>query len=167
MERLPAASDSPSEARLHAAATLTIAGRLILFLGGSLPWLLPLGRRYLRLGTAGLALDLLFLPMCHRLPERTLTLAGMPMPLCSRCAGIFAGVALGALIMRPRLSLSSWRWMIGATGALMALEVVTQDAGLHPIWHSTRVLSGLLFGYALAVTCVVALRGSHPSVLSS
>jgi uncharacterized membrane protein len=166
MERPPAASDSPSEARLHAAATMTAAGRLALFVGGALPWLLPLGRRYLPLGTAGIALDLVFVPMCHRLPERTLALAGVPMPLCSRCSGIFAGVALGAVFMRPRLALSSWRWIIAVTGVVMALEVVAQDAGLHPIWHPTRVLSGLLFGYALAVTCVTALRGPRPAATS-
>lgn len=166
MERPPAASDSPSEARRHAAATMTTAGRVALFLGGALPWLLPLGRSYLPLGAAGIALDLAYVPMCHRLPERTLAIAGVPMPLCSRCAGIFAGVALGAVLMRPRLALAVWRWIIAATGVLMALEVVAQDAGLHPIWHPTRVLSGLLFGYALAVTCVTALRGPHPSALS-
>jgi uncharacterized membrane protein len=170
MEPPPPSSDSPStspsnsssKARLHAAAILTTAGRVSLFVGGVLPWLLPLGRRYVPLGRAGIALDLVFVPMCHRLPERTLTLAGMPMPLCSRCAGVFAGVALGALVMRPLLPPARSRWLIAAAGALMALEVVTQDAGLHPIWHPTRLLTGLLFGYALAVTCVAALRGPRP-----
>ena len=150
--------DPSLDARLRAAAILTAGGRALLFLGGALPWLVPLGRSYLALGAAGVALDLAFLPMCHRLPERTLSLAGVPMPLCSRCAGIFAGVALGALLARPRLALSPLRWSIAATGALMALDVVTQDVGLHPIWHPTRVASGLLFGYAIALACLAALR---------
>jgi len=87
------------------------------------------------------------------------------MPLCSRCAGIFAGVALGAAIARPRLPLSRWRWVIAATGALMVLDVVMQDAGFHPVWHETRVLTGALFGVAIAVTCVTALRGKTVSAL--
>lgn len=165
MERPSTVRESPPEARLHTAAIMATAGRVILVVGGALPWLVPLARRYLPLGRAGIALDLLFLPMCHRLPERTLTLAGVAMPLCSRCSGIFAGVALGALLMWPRFTLPRWRWIIAATGALMALEVAAQDAGLHPIWHPTRILSGLLFGYALAVTCVTALRGPHLSAL--
>src|SRR5262245_24781194 len=112
MERSPQASESSTEAHLHAKATLTLACRAFLFLGGALPWLLPLARRYLPLGTAGVTLDLAFVSMCHRLPERTLSLAGVPMPLCSRCAGVFAGVALGAAVLGPRLTVSRWRWMV-------------------------------------------------------
>jgi len=152
-------------ARPRARATLLTIGRIVLFAGGVLPWLLPLGRASLPLGAVGAAIDLLFVPMCHRLPERTLVLWGTPMPLCSRCAGIFAGVALGAAIARPRLPLSRWRWVIAATGALMVLDVVMQDAGFHPVWHETRVLTGALFGVAIAVTCVTALRGKTVSAL--
>ena len=34
--------------------------------------------------------------MCHRMPERTIELAGVAMPVCSRCGGLFTGLALGA-----------------------------------------------------------------------
>ena len=58
---------------------------------GLLPWLLVvLGPRSLILGPA-------FHSFCHQLPERTLSLRGVPMLVCSRCAGIYAGIALGAL----------------------------------------------------------------------
>lgn len=152
---------NPAADRLRAAATLTTAGRVTLFVGGMIPWLLPFGRGYLHLGAVGDAIDLAFTPLCHRLTERTLTLAGVQMPLCSRCAGIFAGVALGALVARPRIPLARWRAIIAATGALLLLDVVTQDLGLHPIWHLTRVLSGALFGYAIAVAGITALRGEQ------
>jgi uncharacterized membrane protein len=147
--------------RLRAAATLTTAGRVTLFVGGALPWLLPFGRSYLRLGAVGAAIDLAFTPLCHRLTERTLVLAGVPMPLCSRCAGIFAGVALGAIFALPRIPLARWRAIIAATGALMLLDVVTQELGVHPIWHLSRVLTGALFGYAIAVAVITALRGEQ------
>src|SRR5262249_53086596 len=117
------------EARPRARATLLTMGRAVLVVAGVVPWLLPLTRALLPLGSAGAAIDLLFVPMCHRLPERTLSLLGVLMPLCSRCAGIFAGAAIGAAIARPRLSLPRWRWIIAATGALMALDVLTQDMG--------------------------------------
>lgn len=155
----PASGDSTWEARRRAAAILTAAGRAALFVGGALPWLIALWRSYFPLGKVGIALDLLFVPMCHRLPDRTLRLAGVAMPLCSRCAGIFAGIAIGSMVARPWLPLARWRGMIAVTGALMALDVVTQDVGLHAVWHPTRLLTGLLFGYAVAVTCVTALRG--------
>lgn len=127
---------------------------------GALPWVLPFARAGLPLGRAGELLDLLFLPMCHRLPERTLTLAGVVMPLCSRCAGIFAGLALGALLMRPRVEIARWRILVGVAGALMLLDVVTQDLGLHPLWHATRLASGLLFGYAIAAACLLAMHNA-------
>ena len=155
----PAPLEPTREARRRAAAIVTAAGRAALILGGALPWLGPLWRSSVPRSKVGPALDLVFVPMCHRLPERTLRIAGELMPLCSRCAGVFAGVAIGAIVARPWLPLARWRGMIAATGALMALDVLTQDVGLHPVWHPTRVLTGLLFGYALAVTCVTALRG--------
>ncbi len=125
---------------------------------GSFPWVVPLLRAWLPLGVVGQALDAAFLSMCHRMPERTLALAGVPMPLCSRCAGIFAGVALGALVVWPQLPARAWRWAITAAAGGMVLDVVTQDLGLHPVWHATRLASGLAFGYALAAACVLALR---------
>ena len=125
---------------------------------GVAPWVLPFARAYLPLGRAGELLDLLFLPLCHRIPARTIYVGAVPMPLCSRCAGIFAGLALGALVLRPRASLARWRVLVGAAAALMVLDVVTQDLGLHPVWHATRVASGLLFGYAIAVACLLSMR---------
>lgn len=136
---------------------VTRAGFIVV---GVLPWLLPFARALLPLGRAGELLDLLFLPMCHRLPERTLSLAGVVMPLCSRCAGIFAGLALGSLLQRPRVEIARWRLFVAAAGALMLLDVVTQDLGLHPVWHATRIASGLLFGYAIAAACLLAMRSA-------
>ncbi len=125
---------------------------------GVFPWVLPLLRSWLALGVIGEGLDAVFVTMCHRLPERTLTLAGVAMPLCSRCSGIFAGVAVGALAAWPKLTSRAWRWAITAAAGGMALDVATQDLGLHPVWHTTRLASGFAFGYALAAACVLALR---------
>ena len=136
---------------------VTRAGFIVV---GVLPWILPFARALLPLGRAGELLDLFFLPMCHRLPERTLALAGVSMPLCSRCAGIFAGLALGSLIQRPRVEIARFRILVAGAGALMLLDVVTQDLGLHPVWHATRIATGLLFGYALAAACLLAMRSA-------
>ncbi|WP_129353721.1 DUF2085 domain-containing protein [Sorangium cellulosum] len=102
-------------------------------------------------------LDRFFAPMCHRMPERTLALEGVLMPVCSRCAGIFAGVAAGAALAWPRLPMTAWRPLLVAISALMVLDVVTQDLGLHPVWHPTRLATGLAFGYALTTAFVTQL----------
>jgi uncharacterized membrane protein len=143
---------------VNATAALPRVTRVAFVVLGVVPWILPVARARLPLGRAGELLDLLFVPMCHRIPARTLYYAGVPMPLCSRCAGIFAGLALGALIMRPRIDLARWRILVAIATALMLLDVVTQDLGVHPIWHLTRVASGLLFGYAIGAACLLAMR---------
>lgn len=134
---------------------------------GVLPWALPLLRAWLPLGVVGVGLDAAFVTMCHRMPERTLALAGMAMPLCSRCAGVFAGVAAGALIGGwggGSWSAAAWRRAIVAASALMILDVATQDLGVHPVWHPTRIATGFLFGFALAAACMRALLGeANPS----
>jgi uncharacterized membrane protein len=150
-----AASDL--EPRAPAAPFPRIA-RAILIAAGVLPWLVAPARAWLPLGRAGEALDQLFIPMCHRLPARTLLIAGVAMPLCSRCAGIFAGVAIGAILVRPRWPLRRWAIPFAIACALMLLDVATQDAGLHPVWHLTRLATGALFGYAVGAACTFAVR---------
>jgi uncharacterized membrane protein len=97
--------------------------------------------------------DLPFHVLCHRIPERILSIAGAPMPICSRCAGIWIGLSLSAAIAWPRISLRALRVVFPIALFLMFAEVVTQDMGLHPVFHPTRLLTGLLvavpFGGAL------------------
>ena len=44
--------------------------------------------------------------VCHRIPERTVTIAGRPLPLCARCSGSYLGalIVLGVLSLRGRFS---------------------------------------------------------------
>jgi uncharacterized membrane protein len=141
--------------------------RTVFVLAGLYPWLLPLARAHLPLGMLGWLADEMFVVVCHRLPERTLVLHGVAMPVCSRCAGIYAGLALGALVARPFLSLRAGRATLVLAGALMLLDVLTQDLGLHPLWHATRLASGAAFGYAFTNALVSVVRreqGLVPSV---
>ncbi|MDC3982814.1 DUF2085 domain-containing protein [Polyangium jinanense] len=128
--------------------------RVVLVLVGLSPWLLPFSRAWLPLGGAGQRLDALFAAMCHQIPERTLVLAGVVMPLCSRCAGIFAGAAAGALVAWPHLRPRAWRFWILGMSLCMLVDVVAQGAGLYPVWHPSRLATGFAFGYAIAAACV-------------
>lgn len=134
------------------------AVRVVFVMVGLSPWLLTLARAYLPLGVSGEVLDAVFAATCHRIPERTLVLAGVMMPLCSRCAGIFAGAALGGLVARPRLSPRAWRLALLATSVCLLVDVVAQGARLYPIWHPSRLATGFSFGYVFAVACVEMLR---------
>lgn len=133
--------------------------QITLVVVGALPWIAPLVTpRWTLPGSVIWALDNGFDAVCHRIPERALPLAGTLMPICSRCAGIFAGLAIGAVIARPHLTLARTLVLIGIASALMVLDVVTQDLGIHPIWHPTRIATGIAVGYVLAVGLLSTLR---------
>ncbi|WP_437526860.1 DUF2085 domain-containing protein [Sorangium sp. So ce726] len=150
----PQAPDESSPAEQPSLRSIV---RCALVLLGALPWCLPLARSRAPLGELGAALDRVFAPMCHRMPERSLALDGVVMPLCSRCAGIFAGFAAGAAIARPRLAMTAWRPILIALAALMTVDVATQDLGLRPVWHASRLATGVAFGYAAAAAFLAQL----------
>jgi uncharacterized membrane protein len=111
------------------------------------------------------AMDLPFRLICHRLPERVIAIAGVPMPLCSRCAGLWIGGSLSAAMAWPALSLRALRIVVPVAAVLMLAEVVTQDLGWHPVFHPTRLLSGLLisvpFGGAVGAMITRELGGGR------
>ncbi|EYF02205.1 DUF2085 domain-containing protein [Chondromyces apiculatus] len=152
---------TPEEAHAARSATSALLRACFLFIG-VLPWGIALARAWLDLGVVGTLLDSTFAPMCHRLPERSLTLAGTLMPLCSRCAGIFAGFAVGAILARPHLRMSTWRVLLSIAAALMVADVITQDLGLRPLWHQSRLATGFLLGYGMVVAFVTHVGPGRP-----
>ena len=151
-----AAGDWESERR-RATRQLLWFVRGSFMLVGSMPFWLPLLIAWLPLGPVGVILDGMFVLLCHRQPERTLALAGVAMPVCSRCAGMFAGMALGMLVCWPRPTLRQARWALGGAGLLMLADVLAQDFGLHPLWHWTRLGTGALLGYIGSTALVAAI----------
>jgi len=101
--------------------------------------------------------------VCHADPARSFAGA----PVCHRCAGIYAGVALGGLIALavPKVPYERLGWWALAIGPL-ALQVALGAASpLLDRWW-LRVGSGLIFGAltALAVAHAVgALGRAHSS----
>ncbi len=136
--------------------------RVCLVLVGVSPWLLPILRFELPLGAVGEWLGLPFALVCHRRPERTLQLLGIAMPVCSRCAGLFAGGAFGALVAWPRIELRTARVALLLAACLLVLDVVLQDHGVHPVWHATRLATGSFLGYVgtVALTSIFAREAS-------
>lgn len=132
--------------------------RVAFALAGFFPWVLPWARAKLPLGPLGWLADAMFLVVCHRRPERTLVFADVPMPVCSRCGGIFLGLALGALVARPTLSLRAGRVGLVLAGLGMLVDVITQDLGIHPVWHATRIATGGLFGCVFACSLISVIR---------
>jgi uncharacterized membrane protein len=98
---------------------------------------------------AGHFIDYVFLPLCHHSPSRVLALHGEPMCVCSRCAGLYAGLALGFLVSL-RLPRAAYETLLWLAVLLAFLDVVTQDAGLHPPFHPVRLATGGFLGWVAA-----------------
>ncbi len=91
---------------------------------------------------------------CHGLAERTIALAGRPFPVCSRCLGIYAGLSLAALLMRPLVSPHARRaWLVAAAIAMVA-EVVVQDSTGHAPIHALRAATGLALAWPIALMVI-------------
>lgn len=112
------------------------------------PFLPPL---LLAAGASALAVELdgLWAPFCHRLPERSLSLLGAPLPLCSRCLGLVVGLGAGLAAAWPYAGVRALRWAVSFGLAFLFVELTTQDLGWHPVFHPTRLLSGLLVAFPI------------------
>jgi uncharacterized membrane protein len=146
----------------HAARARWIAALgALLVASGALPWVLALAR------VQRLDLWIVFQSLCHQRPERTLLLFGEPMLVCSRCAGLYAGVALGALLPLPSRWLAHGRALVLGALALVLLDVIPQDLGLHPPWHASRLTTGLLLGWTASAFMFTTLRAESKALRSA
>jgi uncharacterized membrane protein len=125
--------------------------RALMVTAGLLPWLFALARSRPAGAVASFAL------LCHQKPERTLAIAGVPMLVCSRCAGLYLGAALGAIAPLSARLLPHGRALVLGAIALAVIDVVTQDAGLHPPWHPSRLATGLLMGWTASAFMMASL----------
>ncbi len=120
------------------------AGALLIVAPFLPPLLLAAG-----VGELAVALDGLWAPFCHRLPERSIFLLGAPLPLCSRCLGLVVGLGAGLAAAWPYAGLRALRWAVSFGLAFLFVELTTQDLGWHPVFHPTRLLSGFLVAYPI------------------
>jgi hypothetical protein len=60
------------------------------------------------------------------------------------------------------MSAAHHRAALGASASLLLLDVVTQDIGMHPVWHAARLLTGAACGYAASAWLARELEGARP-----
>jgi len=65
--------------------------------------------------------------VCHQAPARCLSVAGLPLPVCARCAAIYTALPLGAVIallwFRCRATVGDRRSPIGRRAFIVALTL--------------------------------------------
>jgi uncharacterized membrane protein len=99
--------------------------------------------------------------LCHQIPERSFHVESHPFAVCARCAGLYVGFALGALIYPLARSLRQLetprrRWLLVA----LVPTLIDWSLGLLGIWentHLTRSLTGALLGAVCAFYVVPGL----------
>src|SRR5438876_8466954 len=75
---------------------------------------------------------LLFRMLCHGIEQRCLTMFGVPMPICARCAGIYIGLFAGviAFLIFPMIEEQFMRTTMYFAALPMAIDGLTQALGL-------------------------------------
>jgi uncharacterized membrane protein len=133
--------------------------RGLLLSAGVLPWLVDELSGVFVLHHVSEAVDSWFAMQCHREPERSLWLHSRQLPVCARCLGIYSGLGLGALLMRPRLSAAWLRLCVGVALLLMVLDVLTEALAMRPESALLRFATGLLLAWPISVElCALAQR---------
>lgn len=102
----------------------------------------------------------LFRIMCHGRVERCLELFGAPMPICARCVGIYGGMLLGILAFWavPLLRERVMRGVAFAAVLPLALDGLTQLAGLRESTNELRIATGIVAGLAFGLWILSAVE---------
>ena len=114
------------------------------------PWLVLQGE-----AEAALSVRHVFSHLCHQDPQRSLSLAGVFLPVCNRCLALYLGGFLGVLL--APLARGHAAWLLGP------LLLAGLDAGLDlvGVWSSTlwsRVATGGPAGLGLGLYLVLFLE---------
>lgn len=110
---------------------------------------------------------LLFRIMCHGRPERSLAIADVAMPICARCVGIYAGllVGLAAFWLIPYLRERVVRPFALAAVIPLAVDGLTQLAGLRESTNELRIATGIIAGLAFGMWVLSAVERSEPALV--
>ncbi len=114
-------------------------------------------------------LRLAFRPACHQIVDRCLDLGAGPLPVCARCAGLYAGGFAGLLVtllgnrrFQPRL-----RWLVAAAvPSVVDFALGLVDLPTLSNWprFAVALLPGIIAGLLLAdAVCRLAGTRTDPT----
>ncbi len=98
--------------------------------------------------------------VCHQIPERTLWIGNHYLPVCARCTGAYLGLYIGYLLLPLRRKDESGPpnlWITLLMTTPLIADATTQLAGFRTSTNEIRLISGLLFGVALAPLLIYLL----------
>ncbi|MCP4229978.1 MAG: DUF2085 domain-containing protein [bacterium] len=98
--------------------------------------------------------------LCHQLPDRTLFISTVPLPICARCAGVYTGMAISALYLivnRRRLFVTPTvaAWLLALAAILLSVSEYVFTWFLHltdGFPNFTRYAVSLFSGAGVMIT---------------
>jgi uncharacterized membrane protein len=109
------------------------------------------------LAALGRPLEAWFAFQCERDPARTFHGCSV----CVRCYGIYFGLALGALLLRPRLTPFAERVWLAVAALVMLLDVSSEALAMRPAWAPLRFVTGAFLGYPVSLGVLLRLAPNH------
>ena len=106
--------------------------------------------------------------ICHQRPDRSFRLWGVQMPVCARCAGLYLGAAVGALLAGvPRRGGRATAHTVSRAIRMMVLGAAVPTAatwlgeavGWLPFADGVRAAAAVPLGAAVAWVVSLAIRG--------
>jgi len=104
--------------------------------------------------------------VCHQAPPRSFHLGVIRMPVCARCTGLYAGLALGMLAWWRARGTAAGAWLLHAPVASLAIvaipTAVTWTAALVGVWdpdNLTRAIAALPLGIIGGAVVTAAVSG--------
>jgi len=138
-------------------------GKLLLLAAVAWPVLLAFAlweRIYHPAALPGLSLYLAASTICHQIAERSFHTAGVPWPVCGRCAGLYAaapfGAWLGLALARGSRAMGAAR-LLALAALPTAVTVAMEWARPASVGNVARCVSALPLGAAVAVVLVASV----------
>ena len=104
--------------------------------------------------------------VCHQAPERSFHLNGVRLPVCARCAGLYAGAAFGMLLWWGVRTRPATRRLADAALPMLALvavpTAVTWASAMLGLWdpgNLTRAVAALPLGAAVGAVVTATVSG--------
>jgi uncharacterized membrane protein len=104
--------------------------------------------------------------VCHQVTTRSFHIEGVRMPVCARCAGLYAGAAAGMLLWwGTRRRQAARLWMTAPVAALALVAVptaLTWGAAMVGLWdpgNLTRAVAALPLGLVTGTLVTAAISG--------
>ena len=91
----------------------------------------------------------LFSPICHQYPTRCFWIFERPWALCARCASAYLGIALAAVLFKPKLTFLKRAALGILFVTIAAIDPILQARGFYESNNVSRLLTGIIGGFGM------------------